>query len=102
MAATRRLTAAVKAEVTADYNGLPHGRITEQDGDAHVFIVGLTELEAWLLALHGRITRQPAGPGVTLWTLHTTTDTHDGTPVHVHTLALDTEEADATITAAVA
>ncbi|MBP5918715.1 hypothetical protein F3K34_43815 [Streptomyces sp. LBUM 1486] len=104
MNATRRLNAAVKTEVTADYNGLPHDRISEQDGTAHVFTAGLPELEAWYIALGGRLTRQPAptGSGVTLWTLHTTTSPRDGTPVRVHALALDTDQIDADIAHAVA
>lgn len=92
----RPLGPAVKAEVTADMNGLPHGRITEQGTDAHVFTAGLTELTDWFLALGGRITCQPApqNSGVCLWTLHTDTDHGNGTPIHVHALALDTDQID--------
>ncbi|MFJ8727718.1 hypothetical protein [Streptomyces sp. NPDC093269] len=104
MAGIRPLNAAVKAEVTADYNGLPHARITDTDGEAHVFTAGLPELELWFMALGGRITRQPApkDSGVVLWTLHTDTDHGHGAPVHVHALAMDTDQPDADIADAVA
>ncbi|MEW2266908.1 hypothetical protein [Streptomyces sp. NPDC047868] len=98
----RALNAAVKAEVTADYNGLPHARITDQNGTAHVFTTGLPDLELWFMALGGRITHQPAGTGVTLWTLTADTDHGNGVPVLVHALALDTDQIDAAITHAVA
>jgi len=90
----RPLGPAVKAETTADWNGLPHGRITERHGVAHVFTAGLPDLEEWYLALGGRITHQPAGTGVTLWTLQTHTDHGHSTPVHVHALAMDTDQLD--------
>jgi len=101
MSPIRPLNAAVKAEVTADYNGLPHGRISEQQGVAHVFTAGLPDLEAWFLALGGRITHQPAGNAVTLWTLHTDTDHGNGVPVHVHALAMGTDQIDADCTDAI-
>ncbi|MET8585687.1 hypothetical protein ABZX39_33190 [Streptomyces collinus] len=90
----RPLGPAVKAEVTADLNGLPHGRITEQGTEAHAFVTGLDELVDWYMALGGRITHQPAGTGVTKWTLHTDTDHGTGTTVRVHALALDTDQID--------
>lgn len=99
---TRPLNAAVKAEVAANYNGLPHARITEHDGAAHVFTTGLPELELWWLALGGRITHQPAGDGAALWRLHTDTDNGQGAPVVVHALALDTDQIDPDIAPAVA
>lgn len=102
MPSTRRISPAIQAEVTADLNGLPRGRITSQGTEAHVFTAGLDDLTAWWLALNGRITCQDAGPGVCLWTLHTDTDHGNGTPVHVHALALDTDQLDADITDAVA
>jgi hypothetical protein len=98
----RPLNAAVQAETVADWNGLPHGRITEHHGAAHVFTASLTELEAWYIALGGRITRQPAGPGVVLWTLTTDTDHGHGALVGVHALALDTDQIDADCADAVA
>jgi hypothetical protein len=94
MASTRPLNAAVKAEVTADYNGLPHGRITEHDDTAHVFTTGLPELEAWFMALGGPITRQPAGQGVVHYTLRTFTERTHGTRIAVHASALDTDQID--------
>lgn len=104
MNATRHLGPAVKAEVTADYQGLPHARITQQGSEARVFTAGLDDLITWYLALGGHLTCQaaPEGSGVTLWTLHTHTDHHDGTPVRVHALALDTDPIDAAITDALA
>lgn len=101
MNATRRLGPAVKAEVTADYNALKYTRITEHQGTALVFTTGLHDLEAWFLALGGRITHQPAGPGITLWALHTNTDHGNGAPVTVHALALDTDQIDPGIADAV-
>lgn len=101
MAPTRPLNAAVKAEVAADLNGLPHGRITDRDGEAQVFTAGLADLELWWLALGGHITRQPAGDGVALWTLTADTDHGHGAPVRVHALALDTDQIDADIAHAV-
>src|SRR5438067_8192352 len=65
----RPLGPAVKAEVAAEYNGLPHGRITDRGGEAQVFTASLAELELWFLALGGRITRQTAGSTAALWTL---------------------------------
>lgn len=90
----RPLGPAVKAETVADWNGLPHGRITEHANEAHVFTASLTELEAWFIALGGRITRQDAGDRVCMWTLTTDTDHGHGTPVRVHALALDTDQID--------
>jgi hypothetical protein len=90
----RPLGPAVKAETTADWNGLPHGRITEHANEAHVFTAGLDELTDWYLALGGRITCQDAGPGVSLWTLHTDTDHGHGTTIRVHALAPDTDHID--------
>lgn len=95
MAPTRRMNAAVKAEVTADLNGLPSGRITEHDSAAHVFTSGLDDLTAWFMFLGGHITRQAAGPGVVLWTLHTQIGDVYATPVLVHALALDIDQLDA-------
>jgi hypothetical protein len=97
----RPLGPAVKAEVTADLNGLPHTRITEQDGAAHVFTNGLADLELWFLALGGSITCHPAGPGVVLWTLTTDTDHGHGALIGVHAPATSTEQIDASLTNAV-
>ena len=91
----RRMGPAIQAEVTATYNGLPHGRITEHHGAAHVFTAGLPDLELWFMALGGRITYQPAGTGVVLYTLHALAERTHGTPVEVHALALDTDQIDA-------
>jgi hypothetical protein len=102
MQSIRPLNAAVKAEVTADYNGLPHARITDQNGTAHVFTTGLNDLEQWFMALSGRITHQPAGTGVTLWTLTADTDHGNGVPVLVHALAPITDQIDADCADAVA
>ncbi|MFB7738267.1 hypothetical protein ACFC08_28540 [Streptomyces sp. NPDC056112] len=98
----RPLGPAVKAETAADWNGLPHARITEQGNEARVFTNGLDDLTAWFLALGGRITCHDAGPGTCLWTLHTNTDHGRGAPVRVHALALDTDQLDADIADAVA
>ena len=98
----RPLGPAIKAETTADLNGLPHGRITEQGTEAHVFTAGLDDLVSWFMALGGRITCQTAGPGVCLWTLHTDTDHDNGATVRVHALALDTDQLDADCADAVA
>ncbi|MFJ7023203.1 hypothetical protein ACIQUW_33060 [Streptomyces sp. NPDC101117] len=101
MPGTRPLNAAVKAEVTADLNGLPHGRITDRDGEAQVFTASLSELELWWLALGGHITRQPAGTKAALWTLHTNTDHGQGAHVAVYALSLDTDQIDPAIAHAV-
>lgn len=92
----RPLGPAIKAETAADRCGLPHARITEQGTEAHVFTAGLNDLVAWYHALGGRLTCQPApqDSGVCLWTLHTDTDHGHGTPLHVHALALDTDQLD--------
>lgn len=102
MNATRHLGPAVKAEVTADYQGLPHARITEQGDEARVFTAGLDDLADWYLALGGHLTCQvaPEGSGVTLWTLHTIIP--GGTPVRVHALALESDPVDPDIADAVA
>ena len=93
---TRNLnTPAVQAEVTAEYNGLPHGRITDHNGEAHVFTAGLADLELWFMALGGTIDRQPAGDRVVLWTLHTLTERTHGAPIRVLALALNTDQIDA-------
>jgi len=93
---TRHLNSpAVQAETVADWNGLPHGRITDHNQIAQVFTTGLPDLELWFLALGGHITCQPAGARVVLWTLHTDTDHGHGAPVQVHALALDTDQIDA-------
>ena len=96
MSPTRPLNAAVKAEVTADSNGLPHGRITDRDGTAHVFTTSLRELELWVMALGGHYTSEPApsGSGVVLWTLTTDTDHGHGSPIRVYAMALDTDQLD--------
>jgi hypothetical protein len=90
----RPLGPAVKAEVAADLNGLPHARITEHQGIAHVFTSGLPELELWFMALGGRITPHPAGPGITHWTLTTLTERTHGALIAVHAPALDTDQID--------
>lgn len=97
---TRNLGPAVKTEVTAEYQGLRHARITEHGNEARVFTAGLTDLTAWYLALGGHITREgaPAGSGVCLWTLHTTSD---DVPVLVQSLALDSDPIDPNIADAV-
>lgn len=97
----RPLGPAIKTEVAADHNGLPHNRITEQGTEAHVFTTGLDDLIAWFMALGGRITCEPATTGVCLWTLHTDTDHGNGATVRVHALALDTDQIDADIADAV-
>jgi hypothetical protein len=94
MSATRPLDAAVKAEVTADLNGLPHGRITQYHDVAHVFTVGLAELELWFMALGGPITRQPDGQGVVHYTLRTFTERTHGARIAVHASALVTDQID--------
>lgn len=99
------LTLAEKAEVAATLNGLPHARITDHDGAAHVFTASLTELEQWarwLKPLGACITRQDAGPGVALWTVTATLGDIRPLPVRVHALALDTDLIDADLTPAVA
>lgn len=95
MAPTRPLNAAVKAEVAADLNGLPHGRITEHHGAAHVFIAtGLPDLELWFLALGGHFTCHPSpgAPGSVIWTLTTDTDHGHGAPVLVQAFAMATDQ----------
>ncbi|MCI3279171.1 hypothetical protein [Streptomyces cylindrosporus] len=95
---TRKLASpAVQAEVTAEYNGLPHARITDRDGHADVFTNGLPDLELWFMALGGHFTSQPApdGSGVVMWTLTTDTDHGHGTPIRAWALALDTDQLDA-------
>jgi hypothetical protein len=94
MQPTRPLGPAVKAEVTAEYNGLPHGRITQHYDTAHVFTLGLPELELWFMALGGRITPQPDGQGVVHYTLRTFTERTHGTPIAVHASALVTDQID--------
>jgi len=101
MSPTRPLNAAVKAEVAADINGLPHGRITDRDGEAQVFTAGLADLELWWLALGGHITRQLAGSKAALWTLRTDTDHGNGAPVAVYALSSDTDLIDPEIAHAV-
>lgn len=98
---TRRMGPAIQAEVTADYQGLPPGRIAEHQGAAYVFVDRLTDLEAWYLALGGEITHQPAGDSVTLWALNTLTERTHGAPLRVRALALDTDQIDADLTDAV-
>jgi hypothetical protein len=104
MQPTRPLGPAIKAQVAAEINGLPHGRITEQGPEARVFTADLDELTQWWFALGGRITSEPApkDSGVRLWTLHTNTDHGNGIPVRVHALALDTDQLDADCADAVA
>lgn len=94
MNATRHLGPAVKTEVTADYQGLPHARITEHGDEARVFTAGLDDLTDWHLALGGHLTFEgaPTGSGVRLWTLHTTIP--DGITVRVQCLALDSDPLD--------
>jgi hypothetical protein len=95
MQPTRPLNAAVKAEVTAELNGLPRGRITEHHGAAYVFTDRLADIEAWYLALGGRITHKPVGDGTTIWSLDTLTERTHGAPVRVRCMALDTDQIDA-------
>lgn len=105
MQPTRSLTLADKAEVAADLNGLPHGRITGHDGTAHVFTADLAELEQWarwFMPIGCQVTQQPAGTGVVLWTLHAALGAVYPMPIRVHALALDTDQIDADIAPAVA
>lgn len=98
------LTIADKAELAADLNDLPYDRITGHDSTAHVFTAGLGELEQWarwFLPLGCCITQQPAGTGVVLWTLRTQLGGTNPIPVQVSALALDTEQIDEDLAAAV-
>lgn len=91
------LTIADQAELAADLNDLPHERITGHDGTAQVFTAGLGELEQWarwFLTLGCRITQQPAGTGVVLWTLRAQLGETNPVPIQVSALALDTEQID--------
>jgi hypothetical protein len=93
------------AQVTADLHGLPTGRLTARNTAAHIFTADLADLLAWRTALGGDVTRQRAGGGVTLWTLHTHTEPRsDGThtPILVHSLALTHEPIDPALSDAVA
>lgn len=87
------LTTADKVEIAADHHNLPHARLSVQDGAVHVFTASLDELTAWHCELGGTTTSQDAGPGVRLWTLHTSSDFITGTPIHVHALALELDGA---------
>lgn len=91
---TARTAPDVAAIVTAELHSLPTGRITQRNSAAHIFTADIDELRPWLTARGGHVTRQAAGLGVTLWTLHTTTEPRsDGTttPVLVHALSLTHE-----------
>ena len=90
----RPLGPAVKAEVAAELNGLPHGRITEHHDTAHVFTTGLPELELWFLALGGTITPKPDGQDVVHYTLRTYTERTHGARIAVHASALATDQID--------
>ncbi|MFF9287578.1 hypothetical protein [Streptomyces griseosporeus] len=98
----RPLGPALKAEASADTHALFYYRIAEHDGVAHVFTTGLPDLEAWYIALGGRITHQDDGSGLTHWTLTTRTDRTSGAPVVVHAPALVTDQIDADCAHAVA
>ncbi|MGA5670006.1 hypothetical protein ACPCTG_31565 [Streptomyces pseudogriseolus] len=97
---------AIKAQVAADLNNLPHARITTQGTEARVFTASLEDLTAWWYALGGRITCQdaPTGSGVCMWTLHTRTDPENpvSARIRVYALALDTDQPDADCLPAVA
>lgn len=101
----RHTDPALAATVTADNHGLPTGRTAAYDNAAHIFLDHTDGLVAWHDALGGYTTRQEAGHGVVLWTLHTSTEPRgDGTrtPVLVHALALDHELVYDALTAALA
>ena len=100
-----RIDPADAATVTADLHNLPTGRVSAQDGTAHVFADDTDSLVEWHDALGGHTTRRDAGPGVVLWTLHTATEPYGDdsrTPVLVHTLALDHEPVYEALTTALA
>jgi hypothetical protein len=102
MAPTRPLGPAVKAEVTADLNGLPCTRISEERGTAYVFTRNLPDLELWFMALGGHIKPENGPtPGTTVWTLTTNTDHGHGVPVLVQTLGMATDQIDPACAAAV-
>ena len=92
MPTTHRFGPAARTETAAEWIGLPTGRIAERGDTAEVFVDSLDALAAWHPELGGHTTRQPAGAHVVLWTL--TTAIPGGPPVHVHALALDTEQPD--------
>lgn len=101
----RRTDPATAAQVTADLHNLPIGRLTARNQAAHIFNTDTRDLDAWLTALGGHITRQRAALGITLWTLHTTTEPRtDGTrtTILVHAPALTHEPIDPHLIAAVA
>lgn len=87
------LTIADKVETAADYYNLPRTRISAQDGTTHVLVTTLDDLTAWQIELGGTTTAHDAGPGIRLWTLHTSSDFITGTPIHVHALALESDGA---------
>lgn len=94
MHSTHATDPARAATITADLHSLPTGRLTARNSVAHIFTADIDDLEAWLNARGGYILRQPAGSGISQWTLHTTTEPRsDGTttPVLVHALHLDDE-----------
>ena len=104
-ASIRRTDPATSAQVAADFHNLPIGRLTARNQAAHNFVPDLHDLDAWLTALGGHITRQRAGLGITIWTLHTATEPRsDGTrtTVLVHVPALTHELVDPHLIAAVA
>ena len=93
------------ARATADFHGLPTGRLTSRDGAAHIFTDNINDLRAWLNACGGYVLRERAGLGVVLWTLRTHTEPRsDGTrtPITVHALALAEEAIHPDITESVA
>lgn len=69
--------------------GLPLGRHTARHDGIHIFDVDQDSLAHWLALTGGHVTIQPAGTGVVLRTLHTTTDPdghRPGTPVQINVL----------------
>ncbi|MFF1358706.1 hypothetical protein [Streptomyces sp. NPDC058297] len=101
----RRTDPAYAASATADFHGLPLGRLTARGDAAHIFTGQIADLATWLNARGGYTTRERAGLDVALWTLRTTTEPRgDGTTttVHVHALALTHEDIPHELTAALA
>ncbi|MEU6279789.1 hypothetical protein [Streptomyces sp. NPDC047028] len=78
----------IAVEVMLDYLALPAPSVTARPDAVYVSVADVDDLGAWLTARGGRVHVHPAGDGVELWTLLTSSpERADGSSVPIRVSA---------------